>query len=245
MPVSETTILVEHVTMRFNLSTERIDSLKEYVIKLVKKELLYNEFTALQDVSLRVYKGEVLGIVGYNGAGKSTLLKIIAKVIKPTSGRVQVHGRIAPLIELGAGFDPNLTGRENIFMNGLTLGLTEKFIKDNYQEIVAFSELEKFIDVPLKNYSSGMKARLGFAVATSIKPDILIVDEVLSVGDAKFQMKCRERIHELLKRKTTVLLVSHSLQTIKDLCDRCLWLDYGQVKAIGTTGEILESFANS
>lgn len=237
-------IRATNVSMCFNLGQEKIDNLKEYVIKMVKGKLMYNEFWALKDVSFEVNKGEVLGIVGYNGSGKSTLLKLIAGVMKPTKGSVQVNGSMAPLIELGAGFDPNLTGRENIFLNASILGYSKEFIKQKYDEIVEFSELGQFIDVPIKNYSSGMKARLGFAIATLVEPDVLIVDEVLSVGDYKFQQKCQERIKKVIEKGTTVLFVSHTIQQVADLCDRVIWLDKGTMKEMGPAKEICEMFLN-
>jgi ABC-type polysaccharide/polyol phosphate transport system ATPase subunit len=207
--VSENIIEVNNVSMMFNLSTEKIDSLKEYVLKLIKGKLLFQKFQALQNVSFTVKKGEVFGLVGLNGAGKSTLLKIIAGVMKPTTGNVRVYGSMAPLIELGAGFNMNLTARENIFLNGAILGYPNRFMNERFDQIVDFSELPDFIDVPVKNYSSGMLSRLAFSIATIIDPDILIVDEILAVGDYKFRIKCENRINELLSRGTTVLLVSH------------------------------------
>lgn len=242
---SSIAVHVEDVTMKFNLSQEKVDSLKEYIIKLLKKQLLYNEFIALDHVSFDVYKNEILGIIGYNGSGKSTILKIIAGVMKPTKGKVTTSGSIAPLIELGAGFDPNLTGKENIYLNGYVLGLQKEFIEEKFDEIVEFAELKKFIDVPLKNYSSGMKSRLGFAIATSVKPQILIVDEVLSVGDYKFQEKCQRRIKEMLENDTTVLFVSHVIAQVQALCHRCVWLDKGKVKMIGPSQEVCQAFFNN
>jgi ABC-2 type transport system ATP-binding protein len=241
----EIMIEVDHVHMRFNLSKEKVDNLKEYFVKLVKRQLLFQEFYALQDVSFAVKKGEVFGLVGFNGAGKSTLLKLIAGVLKPTIGKVRVNGSVAPLIELGAGFDMNMTGRENIFLNGAILGYPREFMNKKFDEILNFSELDNFIDVPLKNYSSGMIARLGFSIATIVDPDILIVDEVLSVGDIKFQQKCHTKIQEMLNNNTTVLFVSHSLGQVQSLCNRVLWLDKGKVKMVGETKQVCGQYINS
>ena len=208
-------IEVNDVSMHFNLMVERVDSIKEYVIKLIKGKLLYNDFVALSHVSFDVKKGEVVGLVGLNGAGKSTLLKIIAGVLKPTEGKVITKGTIAPLIEVGAGFDPELTARENVYLNGAILGHDRKFMDSKFDEIIDFAELQNFVDVPVKNFSSGMYARLGFAIATMVQPDILIVDEVLSVGDYKFQKKCEDRIQAMLDKGVTVVLVSHDINMIK------------------------------
>lgn len=238
-------VSVEQVSMQFNLGQEKIDSLKEYAIKLVKKQLLYKEFWALNDISLEVRKGEVFGIVGYNGSGKSTLLKIIAGVMKPTKGHIEVKGTMAPLIELGAGFDPNLTGRENVYLNGAILGYPKKKLEEAFEEILEFSELGKFIDVPIKNYSSGMVARLAFSIATIVEPEILIVDEVLSVGDYKFQEKCKNKIKKMIEGDTTVLFVSHSIKQVEELCDRVAWIDKGQLKIVGKSKEVCEMFLNN
>ena len=230
------------MTMHFNMCKEKIDSLKEYFIKLAKKQLIYEDFVALEQVSANIKKGEVFGIVGYNGSGKSTLLKTISGILKPTSGTIKVHGSIAPLIELGAGFDLNLTARENIFLNGSVLGFSGQMIKDKFDEIVEFSELREFLDVPMKNYSSGMVARIGFAVATMVKPDILIVDEILAVGDYLFQQKCEKRINALMSGGTTVLIVSHALEQIRRLCNRVMWLEKGRVKMIGETQAVCDTY---
>jgi ABC-2 type transport system ATP-binding protein/lipopolysaccharide transport system ATP-binding protein len=230
--------------MVYNLSKEKIDSFKEYLVKLLKRQIMYQEFTALQNISFDVYSGEVFGIVGLNGSGKSTLLKIIAGILKPTTGKAETFGKVAPMIELGVGFNPDLTGRENIFLNGYILGLTKQYIEEHTDEILEFSELGDFIDVPLKNYSSGMKARLGFAVATTIKPEILIVDEVLSVGDFKFQKKCHDKINELMSGNTTVLFVSHSIAQVRELCTRCIMLEKGVIIKIGGTDEVCDAFEN-
>lgn len=238
-------VSVKNVSMLFNLGEEKVDNLKEYVIKLIKKQLLYREFWALQDISFEVKKGEVLGIVGYNGSGKSTILKIIAGVMKPTKGIVETRGRMAPLIELGAGFDPNLTGRENVFLNGAILGYSRKRLEESFDEILNFSELGKFIDVPVKNYSSGMKARLAFSIATIIEPEILIVDEVLSVGDYKFQDKCKKKIQSLIEKGITVLFVSHSITQVQELCQRVVWIHKGKLRMVGDSKEVCQAFLNS
>ncbi|WP_099190532.1 ABC transporter ATP-binding protein [Tepidibacter mesophilus] len=241
----ENVVEIKNVSMRFNMSKEKVDSFKEYFIKLLKKELLFEEFIALKDVSFSVKKGEIFGLIGLNGAGKSTLLKIIAGVLKPTEGNAKVRGSMAPLIELGAGFDQNLTGRENVFLNGAVLGYSKEFMQQKLDEIIEFSELHNFMDTPLKNYSSGMKARLGFSVATLINPKILIIDEVLAVGDFKFQKKCEKRMQELLSNGTTVLFVSHSIGQVEKMCDRVLWLEKGRVKMIGDTKEVCELYKKS
>ncbi|MCM1231834.1 MAG: ABC transporter ATP-binding protein [Ruminococcus flavefaciens] len=235
---NEIAVRLEHVSMRFNMSRERVDSIKEYLIKAAKRQLFFDEFWALKDVSFEVNQGEVFGLVGLNGAGKSTLLKVIAGVLKPTTGTVSVSGSIAPLIELGAGFDGDLTARENVYMNGAVLGYNKAYMEQRYQEIMDFAELWDFADVPVKNFSSGMYARLGFSIATLVKPEILIVDEILGVGDFKFQEKCRDRIRELMSGGTTVLMVSHSNDTIKNFCDRAAWLENGKVKMIGPADEV-------
>lgn len=233
------------ISMCFNLNKENIFSLKEYFVKLIKGKLLFEEFWALRDVSLTVKKGEILGIIGLNGAGKSTILKVIAGVLKPTKGQITINGSIAPLIELGAGFDFELTAKENIYLNGAILGYSRKFIQSKFDEIVEFSELHEFLDVPLKNYSSGMVARIGFAIATIMNPEILIVDEILSVGDFKFQKKCEEKIQTLFDNGTTVILVSHSIEQIEKLSNKVLWLEKGTVKMYGNTEEVCEVYRNS
>ncbi len=238
-------VSVDNVSMKFNLGQEKIDNLKEYVIKLIKNKLLYNEFWALNDISIKVKRGEVFGIVGYNGSGKSTLLKIIAGVMKPTKGKVNVKGTMAPLIELGAGFDPNLTGRENVYLNGAILGYKKQKLEGAFNDILEFSELGNFIDVPVKNYSSGMVARLAFSIATIVEPEILIVDEVLSVGDYKFQEKCQNKLRKIIEKGTTVLFVSHSIKQVEQLCDRVAWINKGQLKMIGDSKTICEMFLNN
>lgn len=231
-------IKVEHVSMKFNLSKEKVDSLKEYVIKALKREIQYNEFWALKDVSFEVEKGDKVGILGLNGAGKSTLLKIIAGVFKPTSGTVTKASKVVPLLELGAGFEPQYTGKENVFFYGAMLGYSKEFLEEKYEEIVAFSELKDFMDVPVKNYSSGMKSRLGFAIATSVKPKILILDEVLSVGDAKFKKKSEKRILDMLDAGVTVLFVSHSLPQVKRICNKAMILEHGKLLSYGDIDEV-------
>lgn len=233
---------VDHVSMRFNMTSERVDHLKEYFVRLVKKKLFYEEFWALEDVSLRIKKGGMFGLVGYNGAGKSTLLKLIAGVMKPTKGSVMVKGEIAPLIELGAGFDPDLSARENVFLNGAVLGYSEQFMNERYDEIIDFAELYDFQEVPIKNFSSGMYMRLAFSVATMVKPDILITDEILSVGDYRFQKKCMDRIQEMMKNGTTVLLVSHSISMVRTYCDDAAWLDKGKLIATGPAQDICDRY---
>lgn len=237
-------IELKNITMKFNMSKERIEGIKEYFIKLLTRQLLYTEFTALSDVSFNVEKGEVLGLVGLNGAGKSTLLKIICGILKPTSGKVTINGSISPLIELGSGFDRNLTARENVYLYGYILGYTKKYIDSKFDEIIEFAELGDFVDVPIKNFSSGMTARLGFAVATLVRPDILIVDEILSVGDFKFRQKCEERLSEMMAGGTTVIIVSHSLSQIERLCSKVVWLEGGKIKMAGNTKEICEAYKN-
>lgn len=237
--MSKTAIKVDDVSIRFNLSREKTDTVKDYVIKFIKRELVKgDEFWALRNISFDLKKGERLGILGLNGAGKSTLLKIIAGVYKPTTGTVERHGKIAPMLELGAGFDSQYTGAENIFLYGSVLGLSRDFMEEKYNEIVAFSELKKFIDVPLKNYSSGMKARLGFSIASVVNPDILILDEVLSVGDARFRRKSENRMMEMFDKGVTVLFVSHSLDQVCRLCDKAMILEHGQMVAYGDTDKV-------
>ena len=221
---------VNNVSMHFNMNKDKIDNLKEYCIKLFKRQLFFEDFTALQDISFKIEAGDTFGIIGLNGSGKSTLLKVISGILKPTTGSVKVHGTIAPLIELGAGFDPDLTARENIFLNGSVLGFSREFMREKFDEIVEFSELQDFVDVPIKNFSSGMVARIGFSVATIVKPDILICDEILAVGDYKFQEKCEQRIKDLMSGGTTVILVSHSIQQVERICNHILWLEHGKMK---------------
>lgn len=241
--MKDTVIKLENVSMSFNMATDKIHSLKEYIIKMIKREIFYKEFKALQDINLEVKKGDILGIIGFNGSGKSTILKTISGILKPTSGRVKINGSIAPLIELGAGFDPDLSGRENIYLNGAVLGINKKEMHKKVDEIIEFSELTDFIDTPVKNYSSGMYARLGFAIATCVEPEILIVDEILSVGDYRFQEKSKKRIEEMKEKGTTIILVSHSIDDIKNLCNKVLWLEKGRVKEFGSL-EVINRYQN-
>lgn len=242
---SEYIVDVDHLTIRFNKASEKIDNLKEYFVKLIKRELMFQEFLALQDVSLKIKKGEAWAIIGTNGSGKSTLLKAISKILKPYKGTVTVKGTIASLIELGAGIDPKLTARENIYLNGCILGYPKKFIEEKFDEIVEFSELEDFLDTPVKNFSSGMKSRLGFSVATMVQPDVLIVDEVLSVGDVLFRKKCTNKMNEMLNNGTTLLFVSHDMKTVKDMCDKAIWLNKGKVVMQGDIKEVAEEYNNT
>lgn len=235
-------IKIKNVSITFNVSSEKVDNLKEFFIRLVKKNLFYKEFKALQDINLEIKKGEVIGLVGFNGAGKSTLLKVIAGVLTPTTGKVKITGSIAPLIELGAGFNYDLTGRENVYLNGAVMGYSKKFMHEKFGDILEFSELGDFIDVPIKNYSSGMIARLAFSIATIVNPDILIVDEVLSVGDARFQKKCTDRINEMLTGDTTVIFVSHSNEQVAEICERAVLLEGGRIKKVGQVDEVIEEY---
>ena len=243
--MNDIVIEVKNATVRFNKSAESISGLKEYIIKMLKRELMFQEFLALKNINFTVKRGESWGLIGKNGSGKSTLLKLISGIIRPYQGNVTVNGSISPLIELGAGFDPELTARENIFLNGALLGYSKKFIESHFQEIVDFAELNDFIDVPIKNFSSGMSARLGFAIATVQKPDILIVDEVLAVGDFAFQQKCKERMEHLLSNGTTLLFVSHSIEQVKELCSQAIWIDNGEVRAIGDTYSVSQEYLSS
>lgn len=242
MAKKEVMIDVDHVTIRFNLSSQKVDNLKEYLVKLVKHELMFQEFLAVKDVSFQVRKGEAWGLIGINGSGKSTMLKAISGIMKPYKGTITVNGSVAPLIELGAGFDPECTARENIFLNGCVLGHSKKFMQEHFDEIVEFAEIRQFLDSPLKNYSSGMKARLGFSVATMVKPDILIVDEILSVGDYKFKQKCMKRMDELLSGGTTLLFVSHNVDEVWELCDHALWIDKGVARMQGEANAVCDAY---
>ncbi len=238
-------IRVENASVRFNMASEKIDSLKEYAIKLIRRELMFQEFFALRNIDLKIRQGESWAFVGRNGAGKSTLLKLICRILTPYEGKVTVKGSIAPMIELGAGFDPNLTAEENIFINGCIMGHSREFMREHFDEIVEFAQLQDFLKMPIKNYSSGMRARLGFAVATMVKPDILIVDEVLAVGDAAFRKRCNERMKEMLADGTTLLFVSHNNNDVRALCKNAVWLDHGQIHAIGTADEICTAYEES
>lgn len=240
--MSKNAVELKNVSVLFNLNKEKIDNIKEYFIKLVTRKLHFTEFWALTDVSFAVKKGERIGILGYNGAGKSTLLKVIAGVLKPTKGSVEVHGVIAPLLELGAGFDQNYSGKENIFLYGATMGYPRKYIEERYDEIVKFSELGDFIDVPVKNYSSGMKARLGFSIATAVEPEVLILDEVLSVGDAAFKKKSEAKVKSMFDKGVTVLFVSHNTAQVRRLCNTAIILDKGKVVAYGEANEVCDIY---
>lgn len=240
--MADTIIEVKNVTMKFNMSKERVDNIKEYFVKLVKHQLFFSEFTALENISFDIEKGDVFGIVGLNGSGKSTLLKVISGILKPTIGNVDIRGNISPLIELGAGFDFDLTARENVVLNGLVLGYSKSEILSKMDEIIEFSELQEFMDIALKNFSSGMVARLGFAIATAVMPDILIVDEILSVGDFLFQEKCEKRIKKMMDAGATVLIVSHSIEQIERLCTHVLWLEKGHMKMIGEAQEVCDAY---
>lgn len=241
----EVIIDVDDVSMIFNIANEQLNSLKEYFIKMAKHELFFREFRALNHISFQVKRGEAFGLVGTNGSGKSTMLKIIAGVLEASEGTCRVTGTIAPLIELGAGFDLELTARENIYLNGALLGYTQEFIDENFEAIIDFAELRDFVDMPLKNYSSGMVARIAFAIATITTPDVLIVDEALSVGDFLFQQKCEKRIKELVESNNcTVLLVSHSIEMVRQICDRACWIEHGEQKMLGSVKEVCEAYEN-
>ena len=241
--MSKTMIEVNDVTMRFHMNNDKIMSLKEFVARKLTGKMEYTDFTALEHVSFTVKKGETLGLIGRNGDGKSTMLKVISGILRPTEGSVITRGNVVPMLELGSGFDMDLTGRENIFLNGAILGYSEEFLKSKYDEIVEFSELGQFIESPIRNYSSGMLARLAFSVASVVEPEILIVDEILSVGDASFQEKSRARMLELMGGGTTVLFVSHNLDQIREMCRRVVWLERGKMKMIGWTEEVCDAYA--
>jgi len=238
-------VKVDGVSMMFNLSSERIDSIKEYLIKTLRRELHYQEFWALKNISFELEKGDSLGIIGLNGSGKSTLLKVISGILKPTKGSVVTAGSIAPLIELGAGFDANLSARENIYLNGAILGYDHKYMEQRFDEIIAFAELQDFVDTAIKNYSSGMVARLGFAIATMNVPDILIIDEILAVGDYKFQEKSFRRMQEMIQSGATVVFVSHSIEQVKQICRKALWLERGEMKAFGASKRVCAAYVNA
>ncbi len=237
-----TMIDVQDVSMRFMMSNDKIGSLKEMVTQLIKGKIKFKEFWALRDVEFQVKKGEVVGIVGRNGAGKSTILKIISGIMKPTKGRVVRNGNIVPMLELGSGFDFDLSGRENVFLNGAILGYSKEFLMEKFDEILEFSELGEFIEMPIRNYSSGMMMRLAFSIATVVEPEILIVDEILAVGDENFQRKSRQRMMELMSGGTTVLFVSHNMDQIREMCNRVVWLDGGTVRMIGETKEVCDAY---
>jgi ABC-2 type transport system ATP-binding protein len=243
--ITEFAVILENVSVRYRMPTERYGTFKEFAIRWLQRRVRTHSFWALRHVSFEVYRGEVFGIIGANGAGKSTLLKVISRVMQPTEGRVRVYGRVVPLLELGAGFHPELTGRENIFLNGAILGFTRREMEAKFQRIVEFSELQDFIDAPLRTYSSGMWARLGFAVAIDTEPDILILDEILSVGDEAFQRKCIARIEELRQHGVTILLVTHSTDLVASMCDRAAWLDRGQLQMVGSASEVALAYHES
>ena len=235
-------VSVKNISLKFKMEQNRANSLKEFCVRWLKRDLKSEDFWALTDVSFDVEKGDVIGIIGHNGAGKSTLLKVISGIMKPTKGTIEAHGNIVPMLELGSGFDMELSGRENIYLNGAILGYSEEFLNEKYDEIVAFSELGNFIEAPLRTYSSGMLARLAFSVACIVEPEILIVDEILSVGDADFQEKSRARMMDLMTGGTTVFFVSHSLKQIRQMCNKVVWLEHGKIQAIGKTGEICDKY---
>ena len=238
----EKMIEVCDVSMRFRMANDRVMSLKEFLVKMLRRKLEFSEFEALSHVSFEVEKGEVIGIIGHNGAGKSTILKVISGILRPSEGSVTLRGNVVPMLELGSGFDPDMTGAENIFLNGAILGYSQSFLESKYEEIIEFSELRQFIHQPIRNYSSGMIMRLAFSIATVVHPEILIVDEILAVGDAAFQEKSKKRMMELMGGGTTVLFVSHSLTQIREMCDRVVWLDHGKVKMIGDTKTVCDAY---
>ena len=240
--MSEPIIDVSNVTMKFHMNVDKVLSLKEFAVRALTGRLHFEDFTALSNVSFTVNKGETIGLIGKNGAGKSTMLKVISGILKPTSGTVTVRGNVVPMLELGSGFDMELSGKENIFLNGAILGYSKEFLEEKYEHIVDFSELGNFIENPIKTYSSGMLARLAFSIASVVEPEILIVDEILSVGDSDFQEKSRRRMMELMGGGTTVLFVSHNIQQIRDMCDRCVWLEHGNVKLVGKTEQVCQEY---
>ena len=239
-------VKVEHISMEFKITKDKIDTLKEYVIRTIKRNKEEKEkIRVLDDISFEIYKGDKLGILGFNGAGKSTLLKILSGIYEPTYGKIRINGKVAPLLELSAGFDKNYTGKNNIYLNGAFLSMDKKLLDEKYDEIVEFSELGEFINYPVKNYSSGMRAKLGFSIATLIQPDILIVDEILSVGDIKFRKKSSEKINELMAEGVTVLLVSHSISQIRKICDKCIWIDNGKLVMEGPADEVCDAYVKN
>jgi len=235
-------IILDNINVRYRAADERIGTFKEYAIRLIKNQLKFKEFSALKDISLHVSEGELVGVIGRNGAGKSTLLKVISRVLIPTEGRVRLNGRVSPLLELGAGFHPELTGMENIFLNGTLLGHSHREIESRVGEIIEFAELESFINSPIRTYSSGMVARLGFSISTAWTPDILIIDEVLSVGDENFRTKSSLRMEEFRSQGTGTLLVSHNLKNIEELCTRAIWLERGEIRAEGEVREVIHQY---
>ena len=237
---------VEHLSMEFKITKDKIDTLKEYVIRTLKRNKKEKEkVRVLDDISFKVYKGDKLGILGFNGAGKSTLLKIMAGIYEPTSGKIEINGKVAPLLELSAGFDKNYTGKNNIYLNGAFLSMDKDFLDEKFDEIVEFSELGEYINYPVKNYSSGMRAKLGFSIATLVEPDILIVDEILSVGDIKFRKKSSQKINELMAEGVTVLLVSHSISQMRKICDKCIWIDNGKIVMEGEANEVCDAYVEN
>ena len=242
MNPEETVVNVQNVSLRFRISTDNVDNIKEYFIKFVKRKLRFREFYALKNVSLEIKKGESWGIIGRNGAGKSTLLRVICNILSPQTGSVDVTGSISPMLELGAGFDADLTAGENIYLEGALLGRSKEYMKNHFDEIIEFAELSNFLDMPVKSYSSGMKARLAFGIATAVRPEILIVDEVLAVGDAAFRRKCEERMQKMLQGAVTLLLVSHSSGAIEKLCEKALWLRDGEVAMSGNAKEVCAAY---
>jgi ABC-2 type transport system ATP-binding protein/lipopolysaccharide transport system ATP-binding protein len=240
--MKEDMIRVENISMHFRLMNDRISSIKEMMTALARRKVKFKEFHALEDVSFTVFRGDVIGIIGHNGAGKSTLLKIISGIMKPSKGRIWRGANIVPMLELGSGFDYDLSGHENIYLNGAILGYSKEFLQSKYNEIVEYSELEPFIHTPLRNYSSGMLMRLAFSIATVVEPEILIVDEVLAVGDERFQEKSKKRMMELMSGGTTVLFVSHNIDQIREMCNRVVWLDHGRVRMIGDADEVCDAY---
>jgi len=235
-------IKFSNVFVNYRIPSEKIGTFKEYMIKMVQGKIHHRTFAALQNINLEINHGEVFGLIGRNGAGKSTMLKIIARVLTPSSGRIEVNGNVSPMLELGAGFHPELSGRENIFLNGALLGFSKHEMDEKFNRIVEFAELENFIDAPMRTYSSGMWARLGFAVATDSQPEILLVDEVLAVGDEQFQLKCFERIESFQKEGTTIIIVAHNMSTISQKCDRVCWIDHGEAKYVGSPDEAIQKY---
>lgn len=242
--MDEAVIRVENLGIRFRMDKNKTTNFKEYLVRMLKRQNVYTDFWALRNLSFEVRRGEVIGIIGHNGAGKSTLLKSISRIIEPTEGSIERKGRIVPMLELGSGFDYELTGMENVYINGAVLGFTRKFIKEHYQEIVDYSEIGDFISMPLKTYSSGMIARLAFSIATMVKPEILIVDEILSVGDERFQEKSYQRMMTLMQGGTTVLFVSHNIKQIRQMCNRVLWLDHGKMRMCGDAEEVCTAYSS-
>lgn len=243
--MSNTIVSIKDVSLKFKIESNRANSLKEFCVRWLKKDVKSENFWALNNISFDVEKGDVIGIIGHNGAGKSTLLKVISGIMKPTSGSVEVNGNVVPMLELGSGFDYEMTGRENIYLNGAILGYTKEFIDEKYDEILEFSELEEFIQAPLRTYSSGMIMRLAFSIACIVKPEILIVDEILAVGDADFQKKSRKRMLELMSGGTTVFFVSHDIEQISEMCNKVLWIEHGRVMEFGESKDIVDRYCRN